>query len=135
MGELPPAPGSRLDRRHAAQAVLTAHRRQLLFTSVYLGAIVLLQVLVGWRTHADWTLWLPLVMVPLLAYIHARQNQIHGWDLHVLDEQIRTMGAWQVSGQAPNGDPVTLTGHMVYTLRADVGRLRQFVHVDLDASD
>jgi hypothetical protein len=136
MANLPSPPGSRHERAQLARAVLANRRWVRILTALYLPMVIFLQALVGWRAHADWSLWLPLALVPLLTIIYARQMLAAGWDLRGLDEQVRTMGAWRVVGTVPtSGDPVTLTGHMVYTARADVGCLNQFVHVDLDASD
>jgi hypothetical protein len=132
---LPSPPGSRHERAQLARAILTTRRRMRLFAAVYLISIVVLLGVVGWRAHADWTLWVALAIVALLALAFAQMMFTQGWAMRDLDEQLRTMGGWRVTGRAPNGDPVSFAGHMVYSNRADLGRLRQYVRVDLDACD
>lgn len=134
MGEDGPVPGaSRVVRQRNARAVQTLVRRGRWLTAVTLASLVLLLGVVAW--YASWTLWPALVAILLIAVIYGRYMGALGWQMHEVDEHVRTMGGWEITGRTPSGDPVTMAGHMVHDQLADVGYLTRFIQVSLDADD
>jgi hypothetical protein len=86
--------------------------------------------------YSQWTTWIALAIAMALVPFFARQMGQLGWEQRDLDEQIRTMGTWRVTGVDPQTrGPVILSGFMVHGSHDQVGSLHRPIYVDLDATD
>jgi hypothetical protein len=124
----------RLSPAVAAKRAVEQTQRTWWTFGVFVASIWAPLVAVAWHTP-PWT-WVSLAISMLLVPWFGRQMCLIGWHQRDLDEQVRTMGDWRVSGFTPGTrERVTLTGHMVYDTHEAVGALNRMVHVDLDAFD
>lgn len=99
---------------------------QLVALAVTLWLAPLPPLLVGVQTAVVVGLASSMIITTRLAY------QV-GFDMHLNDELARTTGDWRIQGTVPHsGDPVTLSGRLVLTDPADVGRVATFMHIGLD---
>ena len=128
------------DRLATTDAVVHAVRRRLRISLVMLmveascGLFTLLFLSSWWLTLA--IIGVVLVTIPIFVLVDVGIAQRLGEAEQRRDELARTLGTWAVRGVVPHsGDPVTLSGRMVYDDPADVGRLQSFVHVGLDTDD
>ena len=87
---------------------------------------------------AAWVPWAVAAVIAMAsATLYAWTLSALGYRARALDETERVVGEWTMRSVMPaSGDPVTVTGHLVLTSRADIGRLGGTrIHVALDEDE